>query len=241
MSCTPSRWLSPASAGPRRRASGTSGFGRRRSLGAGLAIAAALLLIAARPCAAAPIFATYSGADAGSLDGVGFTLSGLSNPDFGSPIQALDMSGADWNSVGSQQGRIYNANSVSSFAVTFAEPVSNLQMYLYYFRGGRSGGDGYSSYDFGEAFMITGGLGSPITQSGTALDTATTFFAEGVITFTGPVSSLSVTTTGGPATGGDQGFTFAVVPEPGAAGLVATACAAMVTGSAARRRFLATR
>jgi len=226
-------WL----AGPRGKTLGTVVSGRFRSLGAGLAITASLLLFAARPCAASPIFATYSGADAGSLDGVGFTLSGLSNPSFGSPIQALDMSGANWNSVGSQQGSIYNADSVTSFAVTFDAPVSNLQMYLYYFRGTI---DGYSSYDFGEAFTITGGLGSPITQSGTTLNMGA-FFAEGVISFTGPVSSLSVTTTGGPATGGDQGFTFAVVPEPGAAGLVAAACAVTFAAFGVRRRFLATR
>jgi hypothetical protein len=56
--------------------------------------------------------------------------------------------------VGSQQGRTYNANSVTTFDVTFAAPVSNLQMYLYYFRGAGPGGGGYDSYSFGEAFTI---------------------------------------------------------------------------------------
>ena len=212
-------------------------FTVRRSLAAGLALAVSLLLIPGRLSTASPIFATYSGADAGSLDGVGFSLSGLSNPSFGSPIQALgDMSGPDWNSVGSQQGRTYNANSVTTFDVTFAAPVSNLQMYLYYFRGAGPGGGGYDSYSFGEAFTITGGLGTPVTQSGTTLNTATANFANGVISFTGAVSNLTVTATGGPATGGDQAFTFAVVPEPGAAGLVATAFAVMFAGFSARRR-----
>ncbi len=71
-------------------------FTVRRSLAAGLALAVSLLLIPGRLSTASPIFAIYSGADAGSLDGVGFSLSGLSNPSFGSPIQALgDMSGPD--------------------------------------------------------------------------------------------------------------------------------------------------
>jgi hypothetical protein len=161
-------------------------------------------------------------------------MSGLSSAIFGGDIQSLnDMTGSDWNNVGAQQGRIYNANSVTTFTVTFASAVSGLQMYLYYFRGTGTGGAGYTSYDFGQAFTIAGGLGSPITQSGTTLNTATAAFASGVITFTGPVTTLTVTATG-TATGGDQGFTFAVVPVavPGGAGFAA----AMASGLGVRRR-----
>ena len=197
------------------------------------AIAASALLVAVAPASASPTFATYSNSTTGSLNGVGFTMSCLSNAGFGGDIQSLAMNGADWNNVGSQQGRIYDGNGVTTFTVTFAAPVSGLQMYLYYFRGGTGGGGGYASYDFCQAFTITGGLGSPITQSGTTLNTSAVNFAAGVITFTGPVSSLTVTTTGGPATGGDQGFTFAApAAVPGGAGVAVAA----ITGLATRRR-----
>jgi hypothetical protein len=139
-------------------------------------------------------------------------MTGLSAAAYQPDIQSLDMSGSDWNNVGAQQGRIYDANSATTFTVTFASPVSGLQMYLYYFRGAAGGGGGYTSYDFAQAFTITGGLGSPTTQSGT---------------------TLTVTATGS-ATAGDQGFTFAVVPVavPGGAGFAA----AMAAGLGLRRR-----
>ena len=211
----------------------TSFIAAIRSASMAGAIAASALLVAVAPASASPTFATYSNSTTGSLNGVGFTMSGLSSAGFGGDIQSLAMNGADWNNVGSQQGRIYDGNGVTTFTVTFAAPVSGLQMYLYYFRGGTGGGGGYASYDFGQAFTITGGLGSPITQSGTTLNTSAVNFAAGVITFTGPVSSLTVTTTGGPATGGDQGFTFAApAAVPGGAGVAVAA----ITGLATRRR-----
>ena len=211
----------------------TSFIAAIRSASMAGAIAASALLVAVAPASASPTFATYSGSNTGSVAGVGFTMSGLSSAGFGGDIQSLAMNGADWNNVGSQQGRIYDGNGVTTFTVTFAAPVSGLQMYLYYFRGGTGGGGGYASYDFGQAFTITGGLGSPITQSGTTLNTSAVNFAAGVITFTGPVSSLTVTTTGGPATGGDQGFTFAApAAVPGGAGVAVAA----ITGLATRRR-----
>ena len=197
-----------------------------------LASGVAAVLALGSSALASPTFATYSGSNAGSVNGVGFTMTGLSAAGYQPDIQSLNMSGSDWNNVGAQQGRIYDANSTTTFTVTFASAVSGLQMYLYYFRGATGGGGGYTSYDFAQAFTITGGLGSPTTQSGTVLNTPSGL-ASGVITFTGPVTSLTVTATGS-ASGGDQGFTFAVVPVavPGGAGFAA----AMAAGLGLRRR-----
>ncbi|MGA1400380.1 MAG: hypothetical protein ACO38P_08345 [Phycisphaerales bacterium] len=204
----------------------------RRTAPVVLASGVAAVLALGSSALASPTFASYSGSNAGSVNGVGFTMTGLSAAGYQPDIQSLNMAGSDWNNVGAQQGRIYDANSTTTFTVTFASPVSGLQMYLYYFRGAAGGGGGYASYDFAQAFTITGGLGSPTTQSGTALNTPSGF-ANGVITFTGPVTTLTVTATGS-ASGGDQGFTFAVVPVavPGGAGFAA----AMAAGLGLRRR-----
>jgi hypothetical protein len=227
---------------PSNKSMRTSAAGRSGSPVLSLAIVASTLLVAATPASAGLIFATYDSSNTGSLNGVGFTMSGLSNAGNGGDIQSMDMSGSDWNSVGSQQGRIYNSIQAATFNVTFDAPVSNLQMYLYYFRGGTVGGGGYDSYDFGEAFAITGGLGGQITQTGTTLNTATSNFASGVISFSAPVSSLSVTSTGGPANGGDQGFTFAVVqggsavPEPSSLAIFAICGCTAGLGYTGRRK-----
>jgi len=206
-------------------------------------IAVSTLIVAASPLSAAPIFATYfatySGSNAGSLNDVGFSMTGLSAATCGVDIQNLSMSDADWSGVGIQQGRIFNGNTTTTFDVTFKAPASGLQVYLYHFRAAVSGGDGYDFHDFnggiGNTFTITGGIGSPITQSETTLDTSSAHCASGVIAFAAPVSTLTVTTTGGPATGGDQGLAFAAVPEPGGAGLVTVVCAGLFAGLAARR------
>lgn len=170
--------------------------------------AAALLMagaIFATPSSAnaASTFASWTSSDAGSLDGVGFTVTGLSAAAYQPDIQTLDMSGPDWNNAGNQQGRIFNQNSAASFTITFDSAVSNLELHLYYFRGQS---DGYDSYTFSEAFSITAGLGG-VSVSGNTFDT-TAFFASGILSFAGPVTSLTVTGTG-TATGGDAGFTMA--------------------------------
>lgn len=155
----------------------------------------------------APIFATYTDGASGTLDGVNFTMSGLSSPGFGAEIQDMTMSGTDWNSVGMQAGRLYNQNSASSFTITFDSPVTDFELYLYYFRGGSSGGGGYDVYTFSESFTVTGGL-TGISATATTIDTSGVNFANGVLTFDGPVSTLTISGTGD-ATGGDAGFTLA--------------------------------
>lgn len=158
----------------------------------------------------APTFATYVDGSSGSVNGINFSLSTLSNPAFGAEIQSLDLSAADWNSVGAQSGRIYNQNNTSSFTITFASPISNLELYLYYFRGSAAGGGGFSSYTFSESFTVTGGLAG-VGVTGNTLDTSTVNFASGVLTFDGPISTLTISSPG-QATGGDAGFTLAQAP-----------------------------
>ena len=184
-----------------------------------------------------PTFATFSILDgnSGSLNGVNFTMSGVSTPGFGGEIQSLSMSGADWNYIGTQQGRVYNQNTASSFTITFDTAVTGLQFYLYYFRGVVSGAGGYDSYTFSESFTITGGL-SNTSRSGDTLDTSAAVFASGVVSFTGPVTSLTITTTG-TATGGDAGFTMAQSAAPPAVpGLAGLGTLAGVSLAGRRRR-----
>jgi hypothetical protein len=208
--------------------------------------AAALLMagaIFATPSSAnaASTFASWTSSDAGSLDGVGFTVTGLSAAAYQPDIQAMDMSGAEWNSSGSQQGRIFPQTSSvdTSFTITFDSAVSNLEFYLYYFRGGN--GYGYDSYTFSESFSVTSGLTSfgPVTVTGSTIDTSGAIFASGILSFNGPVTSLTINanfTTGFGTAGGDAGFTMAqnggAPAVPGIGGVAALAA----IGCGRRRR-----
>ena len=149
------------------------------------------------------VFPVFTDASSGSVDGVGFTITGLS----GATQSNLFMGGADWNSAGSKPGVQYSANN-ASFTVTFDEPVANLSFYSYYLRG-TSGG--YDSYDFGHPFVVEHGF-SGLTITGTTMDVSTTGFASGILRFTSPVTSFTVTGSGGAPEESMQGFTF-TTPE----------------------------
>jgi hypothetical protein len=190
-------------------------------------------VIAATPGAAsaASTFASWTSSDAGSLDGVGFTVTGLSAADNGPDVQTLDLSGSDWNDAGNQQGRVFNQNTAASFTITFDSAVSNLELHLYYFRGLW---DGYDSYAFSEAFSITAGLGG-VSVSGNTFDSPA-FFASGILSFAGPVTSLTITGTG-TAIGGDAGFTMAQgAGSPAVPGIGGVAALAAVGCGRRRRR-----
>ncbi|MEY3001076.1 MAG: hypothetical protein RL648_1290, partial [Verrucomicrobiota bacterium] len=154
-------------------------------------------------------FASFNDDNSGHIGGVPFSVSGLSSPLFGTPIQNLNLSGSEWNSLASVVGRVYDANTASSFTITFGGGVTGLELYLYYFRGGQLGGNGYSSYDFAEDFVFASSFNG-VTASGTVLDTSSVTFASGILRFSDALTSLTVSATG-TATGGDQGFTMAAV------------------------------
>ena len=181
---------------------------------------------------AASTFATFDSTTSGSLNGVNFAVSSLSN----ASIYTGDFSGGDWNNAGSQRYLDYLQNDTSTFTINFASAVSNLEMYLYYFRGDNNGfGDGYNSYTFSESFSVTAGL-TGVSVSGATLDTSSVTFASGVLSFTGSVTSLTITTTG-TATGGFAGFTMAQSAAPPAVpGLAGLGMLAGVSLAGRRRR-----
>ena len=109
-------------------------------------------------------------------------------------------------------------------------------MYLYYFRGYNNGfGFGYNSYTFSESFSVTAGL-TGVSVSGATLDTSSVSFASGILSFTGSVTSLTITATG-TATGGFAVFTMAQSAAPPAVpGLAGLGMLAGVSLSGRRRR-----
>ena len=97
-----------------------------------------------------------------------FAVSSLSN----ASIYTGDFSSPNWNNAGSQSYLDYLQNDTSTITINFASAVSNLEMYLYYFRGYNNGfGFGYNSYTFSESFSVTAGL-TGVSVSGATLDTS---------------------------------------------------------------------
>ena len=146
-------------------------------------------------------FASYTNTTSGQLDGIDFTVSTLSSAN----VESLTLATVDWNNAGSKQGIIYDA-ATDTFTISFDSPVSNLNFYLFYFRGS-NGGLGYDTYTFNHPFTVTHGLnGLPI--SGNTIDVSSTNYASGIIQFTEPVTTLTVVGVGGSNPGSAQGFTL---------------------------------
>lgn len=196
---------------------------------AAVAAVVAVVVATAGAAPAAPTFATWTNTTSGTLNGVGFTVSSLTNPIVSSN---LNLNHSDWGNAGIQSGIEYRTNSTNGLTVTFASAVSDLEFYLYYFR---KADDGYASYSFDQAFTVTSGLtNSPVT--GTTIDCSSPGFASGVIRFTGAITSFTITASGGSPSSSQQGFTMSLtataVPGGGFAGL----CIAGLSGVARRRR-----
>ncbi len=168
-----------------------------------------------------PAMAQFIGTDwttptTGDLNGTTVTLSNFNSPN----IQTFDLSGSDYSAAplsSSQEFIGYNVNS--DWTATFSNPVSDLLLYPVFWRGNAAGGPDPVTYEFDQAFTILSGLAGA-TVVGNTLSAPQNAFYNGVIQFSGPVSSLTVNTS---ATGSSQqGLTFGVdttptatTPEPG--------------------------
>ncbi|MGA1633049.1 MAG: hypothetical protein ACO4BU_13175, partial [Phycisphaerales bacterium] len=119
----------------------------------------------------------------------------------------------------------------------FDQAISDLNLYLFYFRGDTnpaSGGTaGADSYTFNQSFSINANFDGG-TQNGNVLETPGSW-ANGVLSFSGQITSLSWTSSSDVL---GQGFTFSgtanasAVPGAGLAGLATIGLA----GVSRRRR-----
>jgi len=149
---------------------------------------------------------------AGTLNGVNVTVTG----DFGSSPGpgSGDFSKSDYSAAPLSTNQSYIGFLPSTaLNFTFGSPVSNLSVYLYSWRGnsGSCSGTPAGVYTFGTTPTIASGVaGSSLSQSG-------------IVTFAGPLTSLTVSAGCGSA-GGLAGFTLSVPAPPTApSGLTATA------------------
>ncbi len=197
-----------------------------------LAITVVAAAVATAP-AAADVFASYT-IDAtgttGTLDGVGFTVtrSGDSDP----YPTTFDMNDDAWDWAGSQSTLEYEVSRGSNITISFESAVSDLKLYLIYFRSGGSTG-GWDQYDFNHSFTTNANFSGE--TSGNSV-TTTSGYTNGVLTFNGSITTLTISTDGNASWSGDQQFALAASDTPSAVPGVGVLAAIAGVGLAGRRR-----
>ncbi len=146
----------------------------------------------------------------GDLDGTTVTISGMSNPE----LESVDLTGPDYSAAPlSADTIILTYAATSDWTASFSQPVGNLLLYVVFWRG-VAGGPGIVTYDFDQPFTVLSGLSGTIVSNGnTRLSVPDDIFAEGIVEFTGPVSSLSVHTNADE--GNFQDLTFGILSSTG--------------------------
>ena len=144
------------------------------------------------------VFVNWNSTTSGDLDGTTVTLSGMDSHDFFS----ADLTGPDYSAAPgsvSQQTVSYSVNSAVVTA-TFSQPVSGIRLYLVFWRPD-------ITFTFSEPFTVSSGL-TTSTVSRDQITTPPSAFGDGIIEFTGPVSSLTITSNAPPMNFSRQGITF---------------------------------
>ena len=169
----------------------------------------------------------------GTIDGVDFTVTVDDNGGF-NVVGNANLNSAAYDFAGSRPYLDYYGTTVT---INFDQAISDLNLYLYYFRGdsnpGNGGTAGADSYNFNQSFSINANFDGG-TQNGNVLETPGSW-ANGVLSFSGQITSLSWDSS---SDVWDQGFTFSgtanasAVPGAGLAGLATIGLA----GVSRRRR-----
>lgn len=151
--------------------------------------------------------ATWTNTATGNLDGINFTVAYTNS---GQTSYNADLSTINYSYQplsASQAGVVIDNQQDITF--TFASPITNLLLYGQSWRGTSCGGSGI--YTFNSAPTIKSGF-SGATISGNDLTVGTTGFASGILSFTGPLTTLTINSdcTG---SSGNGYFTLATSPS----------------------------
>lgn len=164
-------------------------------------ILAALALMAGVSTAAAGTFVTWTSPTSGSANGVTVTASYTDvtqAPRF--PYTSENLSGANFSPAGGATQQTVEYNVTSGITWSFSSAVTNLDLYLVYWRAGaRGGGPADSQYVFSTAPTIQSGLSrasisgnARASISGNALVVGSDDFYSGIVRFSGPLTSLTL-------------------------------------------------
>ncbi|ARE42044.1 hypothetical protein RGUI_3903 [Rhodovulum sp. P5] len=197
-------------------------------------------LVLAQPAGAALVAADWVDETAGVLGGVGFTVTG--GDSHFPPVLMSDLSGSDYSYAPLKNVEVLQYRTNANISFVFDTPISNLLLYAGYWRGEFVSGfdEPASVYTLSPAFSVESGFTkSQIAGPTISIDDDVTDFDGGILSFAGPVSSLSITYTAGADLDYGQSLTFAVdlAPVPIPAGIVLMVTGVGCLGAASRRRM----
>lgn len=138
------------------------------------------------------IAATYEGVNAGSLSGVPFTFTNTTTSLFATNLDGAGFSAAPISGT----TMTFEVEANDNWTVTFNQPISNLRLYCRWLRT--------TLIEFDQPFTILSSDGTFTNPTGNQLNS--TLWANGIIEFTNPITTLSLTYLSGDTT--PVAFTF---------------------------------
>lgn len=195
--------------------------------------------------AASQSIATWSTNTTGTLGDATFSIQGGTWSD----RFDRDLSTASYSAAPIGLQTIGSFDVLSSWTITFDRPIEDFRMYAALWRGSRwvdAGLNQQTDYAFSESFSIRSGMTEVInvTSNGFSTPGGTNGFHSGILAFSGPITSLTVTIRGQTDQGGLQGVTFTgsavPVPEPASFGLLSIAGLWILTVARRRHRLVPT-
>jgi hypothetical protein len=156
----------------------------------------------------------WTDAVSGTLNGVTVSFAAGNQIDI-----PQDLSGSDYSAFPlSPTQQVVSYHSVSNWTVTFGQAVTDLLLYDTFWRGVECG-TANCSYTFSQPFSVASGDGPPSSMLDQTLTIPSSMWGNGILRFSGPITTLSVSTNLPPTNGSLQDLTFAVVtgdtvPEP---------------------------
>jgi hypothetical protein len=127
----------------------------------------------------------------GNLDGITVEVTDIGVAGSAPLIDAFNLSGPEYDPfplLADQECVDYSFDQ--DWTATFSEPVTDLLLYCKFWRGPNPGAPPTFRYEFDQPFTIVAGLGAA-TVSGNILQLPTGSFHDGILQFSGSISSLS--------------------------------------------------
>lgn len=179
-------------------------------------------------------FVDWSSATAGTVNAVSVSASYTNTTSLA--LSSDDYSGPEYDPAGSASQEEVQFLNRAGITWTFGSPVTDVGLYLKFWRGSNAAGPTDNTYTFSAAPTIKSGLANASVSGNSFLTVNTTDFYSGILMFPGPLTTLTLNVPNvNPTSNGLVLYTIAAnVPEPSTYAL--GGIGALAIGILSRRR-----